>query len=170
MLQSLLFHPKVVHFPIALGVLIPLLSAGVVLAWWRGWATRRTWLMIAVLQGVLVVTSFVAIQTGQAEQERVESVVAERLIEHHENAAKQFSAGATGVLILSLLPWVLRKERTQRLVASGAWAASVLVLGLGYRTGDAGGNLVYSHGACSAYTQTGSSQSANPSEQEPEED
>lgn len=31
------FHPKIVHLPMALAVLIPLIAGGVAIAWWRGW-------------------------------------------------------------------------------------------------------------------------------------
>ena len=35
-MEALFFHPKLVHVPIALAVLMPLLSGSLLLAWWRG--------------------------------------------------------------------------------------------------------------------------------------
>jgi hypothetical protein len=34
-MDTLLFHPKLVHVPMALGVLTPLIAGGLLLAWWR---------------------------------------------------------------------------------------------------------------------------------------
>ena len=36
-MENLLFHPKVVHIPIALAGLMPLVAGGVLVAWWREW-------------------------------------------------------------------------------------------------------------------------------------
>ncbi len=45
-------------------------------------------------------------------------------------------------------------RRKAGLVLAGvAWLGTVAVLGLGYRTGQSGGALVYRHGAATAYVQ-----------------
>lgn len=71
----------------ALGVLMPLVAGGLLLSWWRGWLPARSWLIAVLLQGVLLGSGAVAMNTGEDEEERVEQVVAEHLIEAHEEAA-----------------------------------------------------------------------------------
>jgi len=58
----LLFHAVVVHIPIALGVLMPLVAGGLLLAWWRKWLPPRSWALAIVLQAVLVGSGVVALQ------------------------------------------------------------------------------------------------------------
>jgi len=140
-----------VHLPIALAVLMPILSFGVLVAWWRGALPRRTWAIVVTFQLLLVGGGLVAMRTGSAEEERVEDVVGEAAIHAHEEAAEVFVWGSVGVLALSALALLLRDERRSRLAAAAAALGTVAVLGLGYRVGEAGGALVYRHGAASAY-------------------
>ena len=86
-MDQLLFHPKVVHLPMALAVLMPLVTGGILVAWWRGWFDRRVWVVVLLLQGALAGSGAVAMNTGEKEEERVEQVVAETHIEAHEEAA-----------------------------------------------------------------------------------
>ena len=150
-MDTLLFHPKIVHLPIALAVLLPLLSGGLLLAWWQAWLPQRAWWLAVAAQALLVGTSYLALETGEAEEERVEAVVPEAAIEAHEEAAEAFSWAALAALLplgLGLLPIDPRLARSGALVGVGA---TVLVLGLGYRVGEAGGALVYTHNAGAAY-------------------
>ncbi len=102
-MDALLFHPKVVHVPMALGVLMPLIAGGLLLAWWRAWLPRRAWLLAVGLQAILVGSGVLALRTGEVEEERVEGVVADRYIESHEEAAEAFVWASGGVLGLMLL-------------------------------------------------------------------
>jgi uncharacterized membrane protein len=149
-MDALLFHPKVVHVPVALGVLMPLIAGGLVLAWWRDWLPWRAWFVAIGLQTVLVVSGVVALRTGEAEEERVERVVPKRLIKAHEEAAEVFVGASGAVLVVMLAGAALGKRRSGLPIAAAATLGTVLVLGLGYRTGQAGGSLVYEHGAASA--------------------
>ena len=79
-MDQLLFHPKVVHLPMALAVLMPLIAGGVLFAWWRGWLDRRTWVGVVLLQAILVGSAAVAMNTGEKEEDRVEEIVAHRQI------------------------------------------------------------------------------------------
>jgi hypothetical protein len=109
--------------------------------------------MVAIaLQLALVGSGVVALRSGEQEEERVERVVAERLIEDHEEAAEAFVWAAGAILVLQVLAGMLAREALARGVAAAAVAGTLLVLFLGYRTGEAGGRLVYEHGAASAYT------------------
>jgi hypothetical protein len=150
-MDALLFHPQVVHVPLALGVLMPLIAGGLLLAWWRSWLPWRAWLVAVGLQLVLVVSGVVALNTGEAEEERVERFVAEQPIEAHEEAAEAFVWGSGAVLALMLTAAALGRKRSGLPTAAIATLGTLVVFGLGYRTGQAGGSLVYEHGAAQAY-------------------
>ena len=65
-MDQLLFHPKVVHLPMALAVLMPFVAGGVAFAWWRGWFDRRVWVIVLLLQAALAGSGFVSMNTGEA--------------------------------------------------------------------------------------------------------
>jgi uncharacterized membrane protein len=145
-------HPLVVHLPLALAILLPLLTAGALLAWWKGWLPgRRSWAVIVALQALLTASAWAALQTGQAEGERVEATVGEGVLEAHEEAAEIFLGTSAGVLVLALLAALIPGQRVPRLVATLALAGMVAATVLAVRVGEAGGDLVFRHGAASAY-------------------
>ena len=154
-MDQLLFHPKVVHLPMALAVLMPLVTGGLLFAWWRGWFDRRVWIVVLLLQAVLVGSGALAMNTGEREEDRVEQVVAEERIEAHEEAAESFVWASAALLLLMTVPLVLAEGRARRAVALGAFAGTLIVFGLGYNAGEAGGKLVYAHGAAQVYVANG---------------
>ncbi len=150
-MDALLFHPKLVHVPMALGVLMPLVAGSLLLAWWRNWLPPRSWFLAIGLQAILLGSGVLALRSGEVEEERVERVVAERLIEEHEEAAEVFVWGSGGVLAAMIVAAALASRRSGLPTAAAATLGTLLVLGLGYRAGHAGGSLVYRHGAAQAY-------------------
>jgi uncharacterized membrane protein len=144
-------HPKIVHLPIALAVLMPVMSAGLLAAWWAALLPRRTWLIAVLLQGLLLASGVAALRTGETEEDRVERVVAERSIESHAAAAERFVWAAGAVLLLAIAGAAARNDAYARKAAIATTLGTLLVLFLGYRTGEAGGRLVYEHGAANAY-------------------
>jgi uncharacterized membrane protein len=154
-MDQFFFHPKVVHLPMALAVLMPLVTGGALFACWRGWFDRRVWIIVLLLQAALVGSGFIAMNTGEAEEERVEEIVAEQYIESHEEAAEAFVWASVVVLALMLLPMVLPERRVRTVAALGACLGTLLVFGLGFKAGEAGGRLVYEHGAAQAYVAPG---------------
>ena len=112
------------------------------------------------LQAVLVASAIVALRTGESEEERVERVVPEQAVEQHEEAAEIFvwaSGGVLAVMIGALL--LAGRQNTGIRLAAIATLGTLAVLGLGYRTGEAGGALVFRHGA--ARVHVGSAQPAS---------
>jgi len=154
-MDQIFFHPKLVHLPIALAVLMPLLSGGVLLGMWRGWFDRRVWVLVISLQAVLVGSGVLAMNTGEREEERVEEVVAERHIEAHEEAAEVFVWASAALLVLMAGPLVLKEGRARQAVSLGAFLGTWVVFGLGFRAGEAGGKLVYEYGAAQVYVTGG---------------
>ncbi len=145
-------HPMIVHLPLALAVLMPLLTAGAFLAWWREWLPgRRLWVIVMALQAVLLVTGIAALRSGEADEERVEPVVDEWILESHEEAAEVFVTAAGVLLCFFVVPLVVPGEGLRRGAAATVAAATLIVAVLAVRTGKAGGELVYGHGAAAVY-------------------
>lgn len=147
-------HPLIVHLPMALAVLMPLVAGGMLLAWWRGYFRKRTWSIVCLLQAAMLASSLVAMRTGEDDEERVEQVVAEAAIEQHEEAAELFTWGSGLLLVVSLMPLLLRSQGKARAAGLLTVGGTLVMLGLGYNVGSAGGELVYKHGAAAAFTAT----------------
>ena len=163
-------HPLVVHIPMALAVLVPLVALAVLLSWWKGWLPQRAWWMVVALQAALVIGGFVALQTGENEEHAVESIVGEAPLETHEEAAELFEVTAAGVLVLMLAAGLIRREGARRAAAGVATAGTIAVAVLGAQVGHAGGKLVYQHGAANAYVKPASTALPAPLVAESEDD
>ena len=85
-------HPAIVHLPIAIVVLLPFVTLGAYVATRRSDAPRRPWLPVILLAATLTGSSWVAIQTGEAEEEAVEQFVPRAAIHEHEERAELFLA------------------------------------------------------------------------------
>jgi uncharacterized membrane protein len=142
-------HPAVVHFPIALAVLTPLLAALILLAIRSGRAVPASWAVVVLLQALLVGSAWLAHETGEPEEERVENVVDESLIEEHAEAADWVLWTAVAGLVAAGLG--LAGGSLGGWARAGALALSLLTLAAAVRTGHLGGELVYRHGAANAY-------------------
>ena len=143
-------HPAVVHFPIVLAALLPISAVLAVWAIRRGAAPLRAWAIPAVLAASLTGSAWVALETGEAEEDRVEAFVPEAAIHEHEEAAERFllfSGVVALVAGLGLVPGAV--GAAARLVAS---AGTLVVVIAAVQVGAAGGELVYEHGAAQAYT------------------
>jgi hypothetical protein len=142
-------HPAVVHLPIALALLAPFAALLAALAIRAAWLPARAWAAVVLLQGLLVASAWAALETGEREEERVESVVRESRIEAHEKAAERFLPLAIGALVVSSAGLIA--GRTGAFGRGATVAAAAGVLAAAVAVGHSGGELVYRHGAASAY-------------------
>ena len=142
-------HPAVVHFPIVLVVLLPVFIAGALWAIRRGANLQRAWAIPLSLAALLTVSAFVALRTGEAEEDRVEDVVGEAALHEHEEAAERFML-LSGVLLLVGGVGIVRGTvgSAARLITL---VGSIGLMAAGVQVGAAGGELVYGHNAASAY-------------------
>jgi len=143
-------HPLVVHFPVVLVMLLPI---SVVVALWvirKGATPRRVWAVPLALAVALAASAWVATETGESQEDRVERVIARGALHGHEEAAERFLV-LSGVLVLvaaaGLAPGTI--GRAARLVTA---AGAVGMVAAGVQVGHSGGLLVYREGAASAYT------------------
>jgi uncharacterized membrane protein len=147
-------HPAVVHFPIVLSVLLPISALGALWAIRAGVKRAHAWAFPVVIAAALTLAGWAAMETGEAQEERVEGVVTEQVLHAHEEAAERFllfGGVATLVLAAGLAGGTL--GTAARIVGT---VGTVVVLWSGYQVGSAGGELVYVHGAASAYVDGGS--------------
>ncbi len=142
-------HPAVVHFPIAVSVLLPIFAIGAMWAISRGARPLRAWGMATAMYALLSLSAWVSLQTGQSQEDRVERVVSEAAIGTHEEAAERFLAISVAALVIAGIGL-----GAGRIGAGARVLATVGSLGMlvaGYDVGHSGGQLVYVHGAASAY-------------------
>jgi hypothetical protein len=101
------------------------------------------------LSAALALSSWVAVETGETQEDRVERVVPDQALDAHEDAAELFLT-MSGVLLavagVGLLGGVI--GRSARVAT--AIGAAVLVVAVA-RVGHTGGKLVYQYNAASAY-------------------
>jgi len=142
-------HPAVVHFPIVFAVLLPLVALAALLAIRWGARPLYAWAFPLAISMALTASAWVALETGEAEEDRVEAFVGEAPIHEHEEAAERF------LLIAGVMTLVAGLGLTSATVGAAARivasVGSVVVLAAGVQVGRAGGELVYEHGAAQAY-------------------
>ena len=142
-------HPVVVHFPIVLSVLLPISALAALWAIRKGTTARWAWALPVAVAAALTASAWVATETGEREEDRVERVVGERALHGHEEAAERFLVLSGVLLAVAAVGFVPRTvgEAGRLLTVAGA----VGLLAAGVQVGHSGGALVYRHGAASAY-------------------
>jgi uncharacterized membrane protein len=161
-MNSLPLHPAIVHLPLGLAILMPLLAAGFAWALWSGRVRSRAWIAVVALQALLVGSGMLAMNTGEADEDRVEAVVQKSAIHQHEELAEQFVWTAGATLFLTGVVLLFRQPKATRALTALSVVATIAVAAMALRVGHAGGQLVYAHGAASAYTGAAKASAAPP--------
>lgn len=144
-------HPAVVHVPLALAVLLPISALVALWTMRRGARALQAWVVPVALALLLTGSAWAALRTGEAEEDRVEAVVGHDVLHEHEEAAERFLLFSGLVTVVGMVGLVGGTVGAAgRLVAT---AGSVVVLVSAIQVGAAGGELVYRHGAASAYVE-----------------
>jgi uncharacterized membrane protein len=142
-------HPAIVHFPIVLATMLPLVALLGLLAVGRGTAPRKAWTYVTLAAFLLFASAFTAVKTGENEEDRVEEVVDHDTIHEHEEAGERLQLFAgIGFLVIAA---GLSGGGLGRIARPLGLLASLVIAGQAYLTGDSGGELVYKHGAAAAY-------------------
>jgi uncharacterized membrane protein len=142
-MNGLPLHPAIVHVPLGLAVVAPLLALGLAIAIRKGTLPRTSWAIVVVLQAVLFAGGLLALKTGEQDEERVEDRIAESAIERHEELAERFVWSAGGTLVLGTAVLILRSHVATSALMAATTLATVVTLGTGLQAGHAGGALVY---------------------------
>ena len=144
-------HPKIVHLPLGIAMVLPLVFLVLTIAVDRQWLPPRAWWLGVGLAALTSVGAFAAAQLGDADAERVEKVLDKRFIDEHDTAAGQFQFALGVTLAIAVLGGIVRDPGARRAAHATTAALSIAALGLAIRTGHLGGNLVYKHGAGAAF-------------------
>ncbi len=155
-MDGLPWHPAIVHLPLSLAVLIPLLGGTL---WWvarkddqlAGWVFR----LPLGAQIMALVTAIISQRTGDADHSRVKEVVDIAIIHAHEEAGEMFTIACGVVLAIWFASAAAREAKVARTAALIAIVAGLVAGGLGLRAGHLGGELVYTHGAAEAWRSGG---------------
>jgi uncharacterized membrane protein len=134
-------HPAVVHFPIVLMILLPVVALGALWAIRRGAAPVRAWAIPVALAAGLTLSAWAAVETGEGQEEKVEDVVGEQALSTHEEAAERFLL-LSGIVLVVSGAGLLRGTvgRTARVVGT---VAALGLVAAGFQVGHSGGRLVY---------------------------
>jgi uncharacterized membrane protein len=147
-------HPAVVHFPIVLAFLLPLVAIAALWRIRRGTPARSAWGIATLTAAALTLSAWIAIQTGERDEEAVERVVAEAPLERHEEGAELFLLLSGAVALVAGAGLLGGKVGAAARLAATAGALGLVVAGAS--VGHSGGELVYQHGAAAAHGPNGS--------------
>ena len=89
-------HPAIVHFPVVLAVALPLVVLYVLVRHRSTPPTRSTWAGVVLLSLALAGSSWLALETGEAQEETVEDVVPRTALHNYEGGAVVFVETADG--------------------------------------------------------------------------
>ncbi len=161
-------HPALVHMPLAIVALLPFAALAALLFIRKGAGARALWSVVVVLHLLLVVGVWAASMSGEAEEEAVEMMVPEAPMEIHEERAELLLFASVLALLLAASGLIAGKNgRTARLACT---LATVVLLVLGVRVGETGGNLVYRYGAAQAFSATDETPAPRHNEESHDED
>jgi hypothetical protein len=142
-------HPAVVHFPIVLAFLLPLAAGFALWRISRGSAVQRIWPLVVVTAAALTLSSWVATETGEQDEDGAERVAGDAPVERHEEAAERFLFLTGGLLVLTGAGLIRGRVGGAIRLASAAGALGLVVAGA--QVGHSGGELVYRYGAAAAH-------------------
>ncbi len=145
-------HPGIVHLPLALSFVLPVLIIVFAQMIRMNKMSPGAWLVIIGLQLAVTGSGYVALETGETEEHNVEKYVPKKLIHEHEEASEIFVGSSVIALVLSVAAFFIRKE-FQFPIKMGIAVISLGSTYLAYSAGKLGGELVYKHGAASAYSE-----------------
>ena len=150
-MNELPLHPALVHLPMGLSLVMPVLALIVVVCWWRDWLPRRAWWLVVLLQVVVTAGTKLAEETGEDDVEVVAELVGEELVHEHEEAAELFLGACWGLSVLVILVGVLPQQRIALVLGLVSSAGMGVSAGLAMNAGRLGGELVYQHNAAKAH-------------------
>lgn len=149
-MEGLPLHPAIVHLPLGIAFIVPLLAAAAAVSVWKGWLDKKVWLGVITVQLIVFGSALVAKETGEEAEEVVKHVIAEDHIEEHEERAEGFIVVAGLTLAAAAAAWFLADKLALAVMALCA-VLSVMGVGIGIGVGHSGGELVYVHQAPKAY-------------------
>jgi hypothetical protein len=141
-------HPIVVHFPIALGVITPILFVIALIGISKFNWPYKAWVVPVIFQIALFLTALGAKELGEDDEDKVETVIEKALIHEHEEWGERFVILQGAILVLTgvglIFPGRIRLKKAGTVFSIIGIAGVVLA-------GHSGGQLVYKYNAGRAY-------------------
>ena len=138
-----MLHPIFVHFPIALGFLVPLLIVWSLIQFRKDEKNaNQLWITVVIPLTMMVLFTILAIMAGDNAHEVLEKYMDEKPIKSHEEFADIFSMVLYITTGLSYFIFLF-KERRRFLFMNVTLVFSLAVMGLGMITGKSGGEVVH---------------------------
>lgn len=151
MLFGMPLHPLIVHFPIVLTFLLPISILAALWAIRKGTTPRRAWSVPLAFAAALAASAYVATETGESQEDRVEQVLPEEGALHgHEEAAERFLVLSGVLFVVSVVGLAPRSIGQAARIVTAVGAVGLIAAAA--QVGHSGGTLVYRDGAASAYT------------------
>lgn len=145
-------HPFMAHIPLVLALCLPIVIVSSIVFIMKKKISPRLWWVPVIIQITIVVFSYIALETGEDQEDTVLQFVAKPFIQQHENAAEIFSG--LGVILLGLMAVVLFVgESLARNLRFLTAVLSLIPLAAGLYAGRLGGAIAYTHGGAEAYYQ-----------------
>lgn len=145
-------HPFMAHIPLVLALCLPIVIISSIVFIMKKKISPRFWWVPVIMQISIVVFSYIALETGEDQEDTVLQFVAKPFVQQHENAAEIFSG--LGVILLGLMAVVLFVgESLARNLRFLTAVLSFIPLAAGLYAGRLGGAIAYTHGGAEAYYQ-----------------
>jgi uncharacterized membrane protein len=144
------FHPSIVHLPIVLSFMLPFVMIFCFLMLKTQKSHHLIWALVIFLQGIVVLSGYLALESGEIEEDRVEKIVEAKMINQHEEAAEIFVGFSVIIFCLNIVAYFLKGQYQFNVMLTAIFLAFVSLF-LGINVGSRGGDLVYKHGAGRAF-------------------
>lgn len=143
-------HPFFAHIPLVLALFMPVVLWTTIILIARRKIGAQSWWVPVVIQAVIVVFAYIALSSGENEEDLVAQFIPKRFISQHENMAEVFSG--LSVLLLGVVMVVnFVNEKVAKKLRVIAALFSFVPLGMGLYVGRLGGEIAYAHGGAEAY-------------------
>jgi len=143
-------HPFLAHIPLVLALFMPVILFSLVILIAKGKLSEKGWWVGVITQSCLVVFAYIALSSGEGEEDLVAQFVSKRFIGQHENMAEVFS-GLSVILLGVMIVINYVKENLAKKLRVLAAVFSFIPLGVGLYVGMLGGEIAYAHGGAEAY-------------------
>lgn len=143
-------HPFLAHIPLVLSLLMPFVLWTAVVLIAKEKASPKAWWPTVILQIVVVVSAYIALSSGEGEEDLVAQYVSKKFIGQHENMAEVFS-GLSVILLGVMIVINFVQEKLAKHLRLIAAVFSIVPLGVGLYAGRLGGEIAYAQGGAEAY-------------------
>lgn len=140
---NLPLHDLLIHFPLVLGVIIPIIALQLIIGIEFGWLNANSWLIMPLLALVYAILGTVAGGFSDPELEILRQHIDGDALTRHAKLSELVPLTAAIVCILAPLPVVLTEKRKVRLIfllVSGLGVWPVVTVAMSHA------NLIYRHG------------------------